>query len=286
MSNLIKYQFVNLEGKDAVVINNNKESEKFVPLRDKKVRIQTVSQIEAEKALLHATGLAHPEQEKETKETDAEFKSGLNVTNFDELFHEHQKKAEDKADQLLSKAREEAEKIRNEAVIAVDAARASAYEEGKNQGYQEGMAVAEQEIRQKEEELAESARLQREELEECMSSIEGRYVDIVISLVRKLTGILIEGKEDLILYLIRTAAGELEPSENYRIRVSTEDVYFLEGRRSELMQSLGEDVSLEFVGEKGLEKGQCIIETDTQMADCGFQTQLEHLVQDLRMLVH
>ena len=132
------------------------------------------------------------------------------------------------------------------------------------------MALAEQEIQQKEEELSQLASQQREELADCMEQIEEKYVSIVISLVKKLTGVVMEGKDDLILYLIHTAAQDLEVSENYRIRVSSEDIYFLESRKEE----------------KGLEKNECIIETDTQMVDCGFHTQLDTLVQNLKMLVH
>ena len=148
------------------------------------------------------------------------------------------------------------------------------------------MAAAEQDIRQKEAELVESARMQREEYASCLAAIEGRYVDIVISLVRKLTGVVMEDKEDLILYLIRMTAEELEPSKNYRIRVSSEDIYFVESHRTELADFIGDEVFLEFIEEKGLEKGQCIIETDSQMVDCGFQTQLDMLIRDLKMLVN
>lgn len=281
LSNLIKYPFVNMQGKEAVVINNNKEDAKFVPFQDKKITIKTISEIEAEK-VLRANKM---EEESEDEEESAEFKAGLNVTNFDELFSEQQKKAEEEADQLKEQAKEEAAKIRDEAVVAAEAARSRGYEEGKEEGYNEGIELARQEITQREEELAEQERRQREELAECISSIEEKYVDIVISLVKKLTGVVIEGKEDLILYLIKRAASELEASENYRIRVSSDDIYFLESHRAELSDSLGEDSFLEFVEEKGLEKGQCIIETDSQMADCGFETQLNTLIYDLKMLV-
>lgn len=280
LSNLIKYPFVNMQGKEAVVINNNKEDAQFVPFQEKKVKIKTISEIEAEKVLR-----ANKIQE-ETEEEDAvEFKAGLNVTNFDEIFSEQQKKAEEEVAQLKKRAKEEADRIRDEAVIAAEAARSRGYEEGKEEGYNEGIELARQEIAQREEELAEQERRQREELNECVLSIEEKYVDIVISLVKKLTGVVIEGKEDLILYLIQRAASELEASENYRIRVSSDDIYFLESHRAELSDSLGEDSFLEFVEEKGLEKGQCIIETDSQMADCGFETQLNTLIYDLKMLV-
>ena len=262
MSNVIKYPFVDIRGKEAVIIDNN-NNDCFVPLFHKQdmnavpgadsdvMQFKTISQIEAEKVLAGA----NPEK----PDGDSGFKSGLPVTDLNELIQERHREAEDKADRLIADAKEKAAKITRDAEIAADAARTSGYEEGKNQGYEDGMAAAEQDIRQKEAELVESARMQREEYASCLAAIEGRYVDIVISLVRKLTGVVMEDKEDLILYLIRMTAEELEPSKNYRIRVSSEDIYFVEAHRAELVDFIGDEVFLEFIEEKGLEKGQCII---------------------------
>lgn len=293
MSNIIKYPFVDMRGKEAVIIDNNKD-DAFVPLFDRgsksvaapktepdAMQFKTISQIEAEKALR-----AGQEDKEESSDTDHGFRAGLPKTDFDQMLQERQKEAQDTADHLIEEAKKRAEKIAGDAQIAADAARASGYEEGKNQGYMDGMAAAEQEIQQREAELAENARLQREEFASCVAEIEVRYVDIVIALVRKLTGVVIEGRDDLILYLIRTAAQELEPSRTYKVRVSADDVYYLEAHQAEIADSIGDDVSIEFIGEKGLEKGQCILETDSQMVDCGFQTQLEMLVRDLKMLVN
>ncbi len=289
MSNVIKYPFVDIRGKEAVIIDNN-NNDSFVPLFHKQdmnaasgvdsdvMQFKTISQIEAEKVLAGS----NPEKQ----DGDSGFKSGLPVTDLNELIQERHREAEDKAERLIADAKEKAAKITRDAEIAADAARTSGYQEGKNQGYEDGMAAAEQDIQQKEAELAESARMQREEYASCLAAIEGRYVDIVISLVRKLTGVVMEDKEDLILYLIRMTAEELEPSQNYRIRVSSEDIYFVESHRTELADFIGDEVSLEFMEEKGLEKGQCIIETDSQMVDCGFQTQLDMLIRDLKMLVN
>lgn len=289
MSNVIKYPFVDIRGKEAVIIDNN-NNDCFVPLFNKQdmneapgadsdvMQFKTISQIEAEKVLAGAN--------QEKPDGDSGFKSGLPVTDLNELIQERHREAEEKADRLIANAKEKAAKITSDAEIAADAARTSGYEEGKNQGYEDGMAAAEQDIRQKEAELAESARMQREEYASCLAAIEGRYVDIVISLVRKLTGVVMEDKEDLILYLIRMTAEELEPSKNYRIRVSSEDIYFVEAHKAELADFIGDEVFLEFIEEKGLEKGQCIIETDSQMVDCGFQTQLDMLIRDLKMLVN
>lgn len=56
--------------------------------------------------------------------------------------------------------------------------------------------------------------------------------------------------------------------------------------KKRLYRNFGGSVSLDLVEEKGLEKGQCVIETQSQMVDCGFQTQLDTLIRDLKMLVH
>lgn len=288
MSNLIKYPFVNMQGKQSVVINNNADGE-FVPFRDKRVKIKTISEIEAEKALLHATESVVEEDPEvaATREQEGagEFKEGIKVSNFDELFQKHKKQAESSADRILEKARAQAELILSESESAAEKARSRGYEEGKEQGYLEGIVQAEQEIQRREEELNDYARRQRDELAECVSQLEGKYVNVLISLIKKLTGVVVEGKDDLILYLIQTAVNDLDLSDNYKIRVSSDDIYYLENKKEEITDQIGENVVIEFLEEKGLEKGQCIIETDTQMVDCGLQTQIDTLVQDLKMLV-
>ena len=51
MSNLIKYQFVDLHPSDTVKINNNDKKDNFIPLgKDGGISIETIGQQEAEKA--------------------------------------------------------------------------------------------------------------------------------------------------------------------------------------------------------------------------------------------
>ena len=53
MSNLIKYQFVDLHPFDTVKINNNDKKDNFIPLgKDGGISIETIGQQEAEKAIL------------------------------------------------------------------------------------------------------------------------------------------------------------------------------------------------------------------------------------------
>ncbi|MGN1206150.1 MAG: FliH/SctL family protein, partial [Eubacterium sp.] len=192
----------------------------------------------------------------------------------------------EEAEFLVKEAKREAEQLHNEAVLQIQEEMQRAIEEGRNQGYQEGWSQAEQEIARKEQEIDDAARNQKRELQEYVDGIEKKYVDVLIALLQKLTGILIEDRDDLMLYLIQTTVRDLEPSDRYCIRVSQEDIYEVESNKDKILQEIGQETTLELVEEKGLEKGQCVIETQSQMVDCGFQTQLDTLIRDLKMLVH
>ena len=66
MSNLIKYQFVDLHPFDTVKINNNDKKDNFIPLgKDGGISIETIGQQEAEKAILSL-------QKKENNEAEPE----------------------------------------------------------------------------------------------------------------------------------------------------------------------------------------------------------------------
>ena len=66
MSNLIKYQFVDLHPSDTVKINNNDKKDNFIPLgKDGGISIETIGQQEAEKAILSL-------QKKENNEAEPE----------------------------------------------------------------------------------------------------------------------------------------------------------------------------------------------------------------------
>ena len=57
------------------------------------------------------------------------------------------------------------------------------------------------------------------------------------------------------------------------------------GEKDALMEKAGITGTIEVQEEKKPFEGDCIIETDNQMIDCGFRTQLDNMVRTLRMLV-
>ena len=114
---------------------------------------------------------------------------------------------------------------------------------------------------------------------------EGQYVDILCSLIRKLTGVVVSDRKEVILHLIRSGIADIEPAKHYTIRVCAEDLLYIESNKEDILEKTGITGTLEVQEEKGLTEGECIIETDKQMIDCGFQTQLGNLISTLRMMV-
>ena len=269
MSNLIKYSFVDLKDKDTYVIDYEKEEKNsFVSFREKKADKPLVTEAEGG----------------ETVAESGEFEPGVPVRNFDDIFREQEDEAKKRAEEIIEEAGKQAEQILREAEEQIEAARSLAREEGFNQGRQEGIANGEEELNIRRQELEREKAENEKEFRQMLEEIEPKYAEILCSLLQKLTGILVTDKKDVMLHLIRSSMADLNPAKHYTIRVSTEDVMYVESHREEILLQTGGDVIVDVQEEKGLSTGECIIETDTQMLDCGFRTQLDNLVMTIRML--
>lgn len=278
MSNLIKYPFVNMQGKEAKVIQYETDAGKFIPLEQKKkVVMKSLDEVEREKELQM---MEEPEEEK-----DSEFSAGVPVTNFDEIFKQKSEEADKEAAAILESAGEEARGIVQEAKEQADAVREEARQEGIALGKEEGLREAQEEIEQIKAELFDRKKQQEQEYEKMIQETEGHYVDILCSLIRKLTGVVVSDRKEVILHLIRSGISDMEPAKHYTIRVCADDLLYIESNKEDILEKTGIAGTLEVQEEKGLTEGECIIETDRQMIDCGFRTQLENLISTLRMLV-
>ena len=317
MSNLIKYPFVNLNDKKSVVIGYEKE-EKFVPLQNKsRVKVIPADEVEAakkadmndggrkrdnrrgrvrilgqeetteEKAEEKKAGQSKSSQSKERdgKKDPAGFSEGVSDAELGKKVQEREKEAREKAEKIIEEARSQADFILSEAEKQVDMLRERAREEGSRQGYSEGMARAEQEAQSRWQEIEEEKRKSEQEYQQLLSDIEPRYVDILCSLIHKITGVIVTDSKDEFLHLLRSNMDELEPSKKYVVRVSPDDIIYVESHKEELLMNLGSDIVLDIQEEKSLHRNDCIIETDTQMVDCGLHTQLSNLTSALRMLI-
>lgn len=275
MSNLIKYPYVNMQGKEAKVIRYETEEAKFQPLdAKKKVVMKTFEEFEKEEK----------EKEQETL-SEQSFQEGLPVTNYDEVIEEKLQQAQEEAAAVVEQAGVQADEIIEQANTRKNQIIEEGRQEGIAKGYEEGLLRAQEEIQAQKEELSRLKETQKQEYQQMIEETEGKYVDVLCNLIRKLSGVILTDRKDVILHLIRGGIADMEPAKRYIIRVSSEDLFSVEGEKDTLMEKAGIAGTIEIQEEKSLSEGDCIIETDNQMIDCGFKTQLDNLVRTIRMLV-
>ena len=145
MSNLIKSVYFNnlTEGKNCV-IDSDSRIEEFIP----GIYAQPVEEA-GEYQFRQLTDMG--------SDTGAEFTSGLNVINMEEVLDEERQKLSEEtaaqSEELISAARAQADEIIAEANAQAEDIKKDAYEEGRAQGIEEGQNYAMQALREQEEAL-------------------------------------------------------------------------------------------------------------------------------------
>lgn len=197
---------------------------------------------------------------------------------------EFRRQMEEEASQVREAARQEADQILAQAGTDADVIRRRAHDEGSRQGYEEGHKKAEAELARMKEGLEAEAAENRREYERQVQELEPAFVGMVIRLVERLTGVLLEDEGGIILYLLEQAMSGVEPSMTYLVHVSPEDFDTVDAKKPDLAWKIREGAALEVIEDRTLKQGQCLIETDSRVFDCSIDTQFKNLAGDLRLL--
>ena len=166
MSNLIKYPYVNMQGKEAKVIQYESDEEKFQPFdAKKKVVMKTFEEVQKE------------EKERELKKAyDESFQEGLPVTNYDEVIEEKIQKAEEEAAAAVARARQQADEIVEQANNQKNQILEEGRQEGIARGYEEGLLQAQEEIQAQKDELSRQQFKKEQEYQQMLAETEGQYM--------------------------------------------------------------------------------------------------------------
>jgi flagellar assembly protein FliH len=184
------------------------------------------------------------------------------------------------AEDVLSDAREEVKKLLAGAKVDAEEIRKQAYADGLRQGEQK----AKEKYDSMKVRLEAEVKRQKEDYERQVSELEPAFAEILIKLLEKLTGVLLAEKQGIIAYLLEQAIRGIEPGMTYLVHVSAEDFPLANSKKGELLRDLKEGAVLEIIEDRTMQKGQCIIETDSRIFDCGIDTQMKNLAGDLRLL--
>lgn len=181
--------------------------------------------------------------------------------------------AKAEAKSILDKAKKEAERLKSEAQTA-----------GQKKGYDDGMLQGKKEIKKLKADYEEKVQGLQDEYDQMALSLEPQMVDIIASLVEKISGILVEDREEVILYLVDKALKNMDKSNEYTLRVSKDNFEYISMRKNLLLGAIGREVPLFIIEDANLKKNQCLIETDARVINCSLDIQLNNLIMDLKLI--
>lgn len=288
--NLYKAGWVRVDGEEKCVIDSNSI---------------VAERIEEWENLRRANAAAMPAFDEEGGEGEPEFVSGIEGEELDALFTDGegggsvikagdvagpdlaqiQAEAEEEAEHIIAEARAQALEIAAQARRDADIARANAVEEGTRQGYDEGYARGLSEVDGMKQELAEKKRQLEAEFDELLEDLEPRFIETITDVYSHIFGVDLMDNRDILVHLIDSTLRKVESSRTFIVHVSAEDYPHVNMQKQALVEGAVAGRGLiEIIEDIALGKGDCLIETDGGIFDCGVGTQLEELMKKLRVL--
>lgn len=284
--NLYKAGWVRVDGDEKCVIDSN---------------ALVAERIEEWENLRRANASALPSFEEEEGESDEAFTSGIAGEEIDALFDDGEgapgvikagdlsgpnlEEIEAQAERILEEARAEAERILEDARSQSMTMRADAVEEGNRQGFEEGYAKGMAETDGLKQELAERKRALEAQYDELLETLEPRFIETITDVYSHIFGVDLMDNRDILVHLIDSTLRKVESSRTFIVHVSADDYPHVNMQKQALIEGAVAGRGLiEIIEDIALSKGDCLIETDGGIFDCGVGTQLEELTKKLQVL--
>jgi len=204
-------------------------------------------------------------------------KAGSDLTAFEET-------ARLEAELLVRNARAEASGILSEARAQAEQESIAIIEAARKKGYDEGMRKAQE----KEQALEKEYNHRIQEMESFYAQqvevLEPRFVDTITSIYEHIFNVDLGAYREVLLHLISETIHTSDGSRNFLVHVSKEDYAFVSEKKEQLLANLGESWKVDVIEDSILGAGQCMIETENGIFDCGLGTQMEELKKKLMLL--
>lgn len=289
LSNLIKSRYVYLNEIEKKVIDTNDKSEEFRMIHLEQYRAQAsgTSCTVASEEYSNVDALVADNEHSMEGNTFAEgkhFTEGLAAALVSSNLREQTQEAALTYEEIIRKAREEADRIIEEGKEEAKRYKEAIYMEAREKGYGDGLLAGEEEVLRAKQEAKEVCEQYRLETEREIAELEPKFAEIISLLVEKITGIVTKDRKEVISYLIHNAIQTSYDNKTYLIKVSKEDFEYVRSQKEELIELVAGEASLEVIKDNSLGKNQCLIETETSVIDCSLDIQLQRLKEDIRLL--
>ena len=279
-SNLLKKGFTKLSEDDARVIDTNE-------LVAKRIR-ELSAKMQKESNTGFVSGLASdkveaPVTDPEEEETD--FTPSGNVIKAGEDLQKLKEDAEAEAQKIVEDARAQAESILQDARSQAEAERADIQEAASRQGQQEAQAEADRTEAAREAEYQKKTAGLEAEYQKRLDELEPEFVDTITGIYEHIFHVDLHSYREVLCYLISTTMRKSEDNRSFLIHVSKEDYPYVSMQKKQISAgAVAPNATVEIVKDITLGKGECLIETEGGIFDCGLGTQLSELRQKLKLL--
>lgn len=275
MSNLLKSWYVNINQDDVRNIDYNKT------LEDKIDAVyHNAGLVAAEYAVQNAAEALFAEHNARGDEDGGAFSAGLQAPEITQEVYDGPSPAEiaaqaqEEAAAVIAQAQEEAERIRQ-----------AATEAGRQQGYEEGRRQAAVELESMKAQLQRERQEQADMYDRQLEQIEPMMVETIMGIYRHIFQTDISHYNEIVTYLLEKTIRNIEGSRDFLVHVSKEEYPAVYEHKKQLLDAVSmSHVTFEVIEDLTLRTGECLIETEGGIFDCGIGTQLEELERELKIL--
>ena len=278
-SNLLKRGFTKLVEEDTRVINTN-------DLVAKRIRELSVKMQQGE-GTGFVSGLTADKVDSLVADTEAEGdpQTSGNVIKAGEDLQKLKEDAEAEARRILEDAKAQAESILKEAKEQAEARKADVLEQARQQGRQEAKAEADRAEAQRASEYQKKLAGLDTEYQKRIDELEPEFVDTITGIYEYIFHVDLHSYREVLCYLISSTMRKTEDNRSFLVHVSKEDYPYVSMQKRQIMaEATAPNSTVEVVEDMTLGKGECLIETDNGIFDCGLGTQLSELRQKLKLL--
>ena len=279
-SNLLKRGFTKVVEEDARVINTNE-------LVAKRIRELSAKMQQGEETGF-VSGLAADKVDAlvaDTEGDEGDSRTSGNVIKAGEDLQKLREEAEAEAQRILEDARTQAESILLDAKEQAEAQKADVLEQARRQGQQEAKAEADRAEAQRTAEYQKKAAGLDAEYQKMIDELEPKFVDTITGIYEYIFHVDLHSYREVLCYLISSTMRKTEDNRSFLVHVSKEDYPYVSMQKKQIMAgATAPNSTVEIVEDMTLGKGECMIETEIGIFDCGLGTQLSELRQKLKLL--
>lgn len=153
--------------------------------------------------------------------------------------------------------------------------RRTAIEQGRAQGYQDGMEASRKEVEEELQRLKALIQSLSGEMSKRLNDSEDAMVEVVCASIVKILGEVMLTREGVV-GVVKNAVAQLTQRGKLIVRVSPDDFELLQGERQTLLDGL-DDTSVELVPDSRVKLGGCLLETESGGLDGRLEVQLQRL---------